>query len=63
MTLVGIMYLKHLAAWEYLPLIWKHKYSLLEGGNLVVVCNFTDAIGIVAFNGVTLVGVEVSWTL
>ena len=63
MILVIILDLTHLAAWEDLPLIWKHKHYLPAGGNLVVVCNLTDAIDIVALNGVKWVGVYVAWTL
>ena len=63
MALLTILYLTHWEAWEDLPLIWKHKYYLPEGGNLVVVCNLTYAIGSIAFNGVKLVVVDVAWTL
>ena len=63
MNLVIILDLTHLVAWEDLPLIWKHKYSLPWGGNSVAMCNITDGIGGVAFNGVKLVRVEVAWTL
>ena len=62
-TLVIILDLTHLSAWEDLPLIWKHKYYLLEGGNLDVVYNWTDGIGGVAFNIVKWVGVYVAWKL
>ena len=63
MALVIILDLTQLLAWEDLPLIWEHKYSLLTGGNLLVVCNSTDEIGSVAFNGIKLVGVDFSCTL
>ena len=36
-------------------LIWKHKYYLPAGGDSIVVCNLTDAIGSVEFNGIKLV--------
>ena len=52
MNLVSILDFTLLEAWEDLPLIWKHEYYLPAGGNLVVVCNLTDGIGSVAFNGV-----------
>ena len=63
MTLVIILDLTHLVAWEDLPLILKHKYSLPEENNLVVVCKLTDAICSVAFNGVKWAGMDVAWTL
>ena len=63
MALFIILDLIHWAAWEDLPLILKQKYSLPAGGNSVVLCNLLDAIGIVAFNGVKWVVVDVSWTL
>ena len=52
MALFIFLDLTHLAAWEDLPLIWKQKYSLPAGGNLVVVCNLKDAIVSVEFNGI-----------
>ena len=63
MNLVVILDFTHLASWEDLPLILKHKYSLLAGRNSVVVYNLTDAIGSVALNCVKWVGVDVAWTL
>ena len=62
-TVVIILDLTHLAAWEDLPLIWKHKYYLPAGGNLVVVCNLTDTTDSVAVNVIKYVGVDVAWTL
>ena len=63
MALFIIPDLTHWAAWEYLVFVLKHKYSLLSGGNSVVVCNLTDAIWSVAFNIVKLLVVDVAWTL
>ena len=63
MALFTILDLTHWEAWEYLPLILKHKYSLPAGVNSVVVCNFTGGIGSVAFNGIKIVVVDVAWTL
>ena len=63
MALLIILYLKHCTEWEDFPLIWKHKYSLLAGGNPVVVCNLTYVIGSVAFNGVKWLVLDVAWTL
>ena len=40
--------------------IWKQKYYLPTGGNLVVVCNLTGATCTVVFNGVKLGGVDVA---
>ena len=40
--------------------IWKHKYSLPDGGNLVVVCNSKSAICSLVFNGVKLGVVDVA---
>ena len=44
MTLVIILDLTHLIAWEDLALMWKNKYYLPSGNNFVVVCNLTDGI-------------------
>ena len=55
--------LTHGAAWGDLLLIYKHKYSLSDGGNCFVLCNSTGTIGSVVFNGVKLGGVYVAWTL
>ena len=63
MNLVIILDLTHLSAWEDLSLILKHKYYLPAGGNLVVVCNLTDEIVSLVFNGVKWVGVDVAWAL
>ena len=63
MDLFSIRDLTHWAAWVDLLLIWKHKYSLPEGGNCFVLCNSTGATGSVVFNGVKWGGVEVAWTL
>ena len=63
MTLVIIPDLTNLSDWDDFPLIWKHKYYLPAGCNLVFVCNLTDAIGSVEFNGVKLVVIDVAWTL
>ena len=63
MTVVIILDLTQLPSWEDLPLIWKHKYYLPAGNNLVGVCILTDEIGSVAFNDVNWAGVEVAWTL
>ena len=60
MALFIIRDLKHWAALEDLPLIWKHKYYLPAGGNLFVVCNPTGAIGSASFNGVKRVVVDVA---
>ena len=60
MTLVIILDLTHLEVLEDLPLFLKHKYYLPSGGNLVVVCKLTYAIGSVAFNRVKCVGVYVA---
>ena len=53
----------HWAAWGYLLFIWKQKYYLPAGGNWVVVCNSTGAIGSLVFNGVKRGGADVAWTL
>ena len=53
----------HFTAWSDLTLIWKHKYSLPAGDNLVVVCNLSYGIGSVAFDAVRWVCVTVAWTL
>ena len=60
MALFIILDLTHLAAWDYFPLIQKHKYSLPAGGNLVVVCNSTGVIGGVAFYVVKWVVLDVA---
>ena len=63
MALFNTLDLTHWAEWGDLLLIWKHKHYLPTGGNLVVLCNSTGAIGSVVFNGVKLGGVDVAWTL
>ena len=63
MALFIILDLTHWAAWENLPLIWNHKCSLPTGVNLVVVCNLTDTIVSVKFNGFKVVVVYLAWTL
>ena len=63
MALFSIRDFTHWAAWRDLLLIWKHKYYLLAGGNLNVVCNSTGAIVGVLFNGIKQEGVDVAWTL
>ena len=62
MALFIIRDLTHWEAWEDPLLICKHKYYLTAGVNFFV-CNSTVAIGIVAFNGVKRVVVDVDWTL
>ena len=52
MTLFSIRDLTHWAARGYLLFIWKQKCSLPAEGNFFVLCNSTDAIGSVVFNGV-----------
>ena len=63
MALLSISDLTHCSAWGYLLLIWKQKYSLPAGGNVLVLCNSTGAIGSVVFNGFKQGGVNVAWTL
>ena len=63
MALFSICDLTHQAAWGDLLFIWKHKYSLPNGGNLVLVCNSTGVIDSVVCNGVKPGGVDVAWTL
>ena len=63
MALFSIRDLTHWSEWGYLLFIWKHKYYLPTGGNLVVVCNSTGAIGRVVFNGVKQGGVDVAWRM
>ena len=63
MALFGIRDLTHWAAWEDLPLIRKHKYSLPGGDIFVVACNSTGTIGSVAFNGVKGVVVDAALIL
>ena len=63
MALFIICYLTHWEAWEDVPLIWKHEYSLPAGGNCFVLCNSTGAISSVGINGVKRVVVHVAWTL
>ena len=60
---VIILDLTHFSTWDDFLFILKHKYSLPAGGNLFFVCNLTDAIGSVEFNGVKWVVVYVAWTL
>ena len=62
-SLFIILDLTHFIAWEDLPLVLKHKCFLPAGSNLVVVCNLTDAMGSLSFNGVYWVGVDVAWSL
>ena len=59
MALSSIRDLEHWEARGDLLFIWKHKYSLPVGCNLVVVCNSTGAIGGVVFNGVKRGDVDV----
>ena len=63
MDLFIILDLTHWAAWEYLPLIWKHKSYLPLWGNSFVVCNLTYAIVSVAFDRIKWVVVYVAWTM
>ena len=63
MDLFSVRDLTHLSAWGDLLLIFKQKYSLPTGGNLVFVCNSTGAIVRLVFNGVKWGGVDVAWTL
>ena len=63
MSLFSIRDLKYLAAREAFLLIWKHKYYLPAGGNCFVLCNLTDLIGSVVFDGVKQVVVDVAGTL
>ena len=53
----------HWAAWGYLLFIWKHKYYLPTGVNLVIFCNSTGAIVKIVFNGVRRESLYVDWTL
>ena len=50
MALFNILDLTHWSAWGDLLFIWKLKCYLPAGGNLVVLCNSTGAIGSVVFN-------------
>ena len=45
MELFIIQYLTDWSAWENLRLIWKHNYSLPDGGHCFVLCNSTGTIG------------------
>ena len=63
MSLLSIYDLTHREARGDLILIWKQKYSLPAGGNCFVFCNSTFPIGIVVFNGVKRVVVDVALTL
>ena len=63
MALLVICDLTHWTECEYIPLIWKHKYSLPAGDNCFVPCNSTGSIGSVVFNAVKQVGADVEWTL
>ena len=63
MALFSIRDLTHWASVGDLLFIWKHKYSLPDGGNCFVVCNSTGTIGSVVFNGVKRGGVDVARTL
>ena len=63
MALFNILDLTHWEAWGDLLFIWKQKYYLPTGGNLVVVFNSTGAKGSIVFNSVKRGGVYVSWTL
>ena len=63
MALLSIRDFTYWAAWEDLPLIWKHKYYLPSGVLFFVLCNSTGAIDSAVFNGVKLVVVYVAWTM
>ena len=63
MALFNTLDLTHWAAWGDLLLIWKHKYYLPTGVNLVFFCHSTGAIGKFAFNRVKQGGVDIAWTL
>ena len=63
MALFIIYDLTHCVAWEYITLIWKHKYYLPAGGNYFVLCDSEGAISSVVFNVAKRVVVDVEGTL
>ena len=63
MALLVIRDLTHWAAWEDLPLIYKHKYYLPDGGNCFVLFYSIGSIGSEMFNGVKRLVVDVALTL
>ena len=58
-TLVIIIYLIHLTVWTVLPSFQKHIYSLLTGGNIIVVCKFNKFADVAAIRCAWSFGVEV----